>query len=256
MKKLVICSLALASVLSAAAQKTTTKTSPKTPTKAVIAAKKAFVMKSLIDSFSYAAGFNVGTNMREQGITSANLELMQKGLDDALKKAACSLTPEQVSSVLQKQIEIFSKAKNDIEKQAGITYLLNNRQKTGVTTLPSGLQYEIIKRSDATTNKPRPVDTVVVNYIGTTIDGKEFDNSYKRGQPAVFPVGGVIKGWTEILQLMTVGSHWKVTIPAELAYGEYPPPGSGIAPFSVLVFEIILEGIKPAAEDAPKAPNQ
>jgi FKBP-type peptidyl-prolyl cis-trans isomerase len=253
MKQFVICLLALSSVLSVSAQ--TSKT--KTPTKAVVAAKKAFVMQSLIDSFSYAAGFNVGTNMREQGITSANLALMQKGLDDALKKAACSLTPEQVSSVLQKQIEIFSKAKSDQEKKAGIAYLLSNRQKTGVTTLPSGLQYEIIKRSDAATNKPRAIDTVVVNYIGTTIDGKEFDNSYKRGEPAVFPVGGVIKGWTEILQLMPVGSHWKVTIPSELAYGEYPPPGSGLAPNSVLIFEIILEGVKPAAGDvkAP-APNQ
>lgn len=119
------------------------------------------------------------------------------------------------------------------------------------------MQYEIIKRAEGSTAKPTAADTVVVNYIGTTIDGKEFDNSYKRGQPAVFPLGGVIKGWTEILQLMPVGSHWKVTIPSELAYGEYPPPGSGIAPNSVLVFEIILEGIKPAVGDvkAP-APNQ
>jgi len=250
MKKVLICSLLVAALGSVQAQ---TKTTAKAP-----AAKAAVkpVMKNLLDSFSYAAGYNVATNMKEQGITTINLPLMQKGMDDVFKKATASLSPELASQVLQRQIEIFTKAKGAADRAKGVAYLQQNRVKPGVIVLPSGVQYEIIKRSDSM-NKPKPKDTVIVNYIGRLTDGTEFESSFKNGQPIVFPygVGGIIQGWTEVLGLMSVGSHWKVTIPSDLAYGEYPRPGSGIPPHSVLVFEMVLEGIKPAVEAPAGAPT-
>ncbi len=109
------------------------------------------------------------------------------------------------------------------------------------------MQYEVIKAGNPSNAKPKAIDTVVVNYIGKLMDGTEFDNSVKRGQAATFPLNGVIKGWTEILQLMPIGSHWKVYIPGDLAYGEYPPQGTPIKPNDVLIFDITLEDIKPAA---------
>lgn len=247
MKKFVCCTLVLAFVYGAVAQN---KPKTKTTTVATPAAKTP-VMKNLIDSFSYAAGFNVGSNMMAQAIKSVNMELMQKGLQDAFKKATPALNQDQCNDVLQKQIQIFTEEKNKASKQTGIDYLAANSKKPGVITLPNGLQYEVIKAAEGT-NKPRPNDTVVVNYVGTTIDGMEFDNSFKRGAPAVFPLQRVIRGWIEILQLMPVGSHWKVTIPTDLAYGEYPPQGSNIPPFAVLIFDMTLEGIKPATEEPAK----
>ncbi len=112
--------------------------------------------------------------------------------------------------------------------------------------MPNGLQYEVIKTGNPAGMKPQAVDTVVVNYIGTLTNGTEFDNSVKRGQAATFPLNGVIRGWTEILQLMPKGSHWKVYIPSELGYGENPPQGAPIPPNAVLIFEITLEDIKSA----------
>lgn len=247
MKKVLICFLALVSVLNVAAQKGKKITTVvKTP---------APILKNLLDSFSYMAGYNVAANMKGQGITEINTVLMQKGIDDYFKSRTPQCSPEIGNKSLQRQLEIFSKNKADAEKKVadaekskGITYLQNNKKRNGVITLPDGLQYEIIKAGDPAANKPKAIDTVVVNYSGTLIDGKEFDNSYKRGQPAVFALNRVISGWTEILQLMTPGSHWKVYIPAELGYADNPPPGAGIYAGAVLVFDISLEGIKPAVE--------
>ena len=146
---------------------------------------------------------------------------------------------------MQKQLEIFSTEKNLVENAKGIAFLEANKKRKEVVTLPSGLQYEVIKNGNANGPMPKPVDTVVVNYIGTLSNGIEFDNSFKRGEPAAFPVNGVIKGWSEILQLMKVGDHWKVYIPSELAYGA-AGAGEAIPPNSTLVFEIMLEGIRPA----------
>ena len=113
--------------------------------------------------------------------------------------------------------------------------------------MPSGLQYEVVKNGNANSPTAKPVDTVVVNYAGTLTDGTEFDNSFKRGEPAAFPVMGVIKGWVEILQLMRTGDHWKVFIPSELAYGA-AGAGQSIPPNAVLVFDIVLEAIRPAVK--------
>ena len=149
---------------------------------------------------------------------------------------------------MQKQLALFASEQGAAEKAKGTAFLDANKKRKEVITLPDGLQYEIIKSGDANGVHPKMVDTVEVNYIGTLIDGKEFDNSFKKGQPYATALTSVIKGWTEILQLMKPGDHWKVYIPNELAYGDNPPPGAPIAPGDALVFEIMLEGIKPAAE--------
>ena len=134
-----------------------------------------------------------------------------------------------------------SSQSGDMNKKAGEDYLAANRKREGVVSLPSGLQYEVVTAGSG--KSPAATDTVVVHYKGTLIDGKEFDSSYKRGQPATFPVNGVIKGWTEALQLMKEGAKWKLFIPADLAYGSRGA-GADIGPNSALVFEVELIEVK------------
>ena len=139
--------------------------------------------------------------------------------------------------VMAKQAEVAKKNKTE-----GDAFLAENKKKEGVKTLPSGLQYKVIKAG--TGKKPKMNDTVTVNYRGTLIDGTEFDNSYKRGQPATFQVNGVIPGWTEALQLMEQGAKWQLFIPSNLAYGERGAPGGQIGPNATLIFEIELISIQ------------
>ncbi len=129
-------------------------------------------------------------------------------------------------------------AQSEKNEQEGAAFQARNKQQDGVKTLPSGLQYQVLKQGSGRT--PGPADTVTAHYRGTLLDGTEFDSSYLHGQPIDFPVRGVIPGWTEALQRMHVGDKWKLVIPAPLAYGDNPPPGSGIPPGSTLVFEIEL----------------
>lgn len=253
MKKIILSVFVLTISLGSMAQKTPVKLKA-TPAKvqAIVTTTASPAMKSLLDSFSYMAGYNVANNMLAQGITEVNSALLKKGLDDFFAKRTPLCSPQQGNTSLQRQLEIFAAKKRMqdslkavADKSVGVAFLANNKKRKEVISLPDGLQYEIIKQGEATAHKPTALDTVVVNYIGTLMNGTEFDNSYKRGQPAIFPVGQVIKGWTEILQMMQVGSHWKVYIPTELAYADNPPPGSGIAAGAPLVFDILLEGIKP-----------
>lgn len=240
MKKVsVLCFLVIAG-LNLTAQKT-----PKAPVKAT-----ATPIKSLLDSFSYAAGINVARNMKDQGISELNTGLMAKAIEDVFKNKAAALKDDEIQKSLQRQLDVFAKTKQSAEKARGLVFLEGNKKNKDVIVLPDGLQYQVVKAGDPAANKPKAEDTVVVNYIGTLIDGKEFDNSYKRGQPAVFAVGRVIRGWAEILQLMPVGSHWKVFIPSELAYGEAGYGNGVVPPNAVLIFDIVLEGIKPAANPA------
>ena len=143
----------------------------------------------------------------------------------------------------------------EVNKKEGDAFLAANKTKDGVVTLPSGLQYKIL--TQGTGPKPTPTDSVVCNYKGTLLNGTEFDSSYKRGQPATFPVGGVIKGWTEALQLMPVGSKWQLFVPSDLAYGQRGP-GGGIGPNSTLVFEVELISIKskPPKDGGAEAPKE
>lgn len=236
MKKIFLSTMALAAVACVHAQ-----TKPAKAATAKVAADKA-----PLDSFSYAAGMSIAESMMQAGVTNLNTQTVAKAMNDVFSKSKTRLTTDQANMTLQEKLMAFQKKKSDGQKAAGNLFLEANSKRSGVTRLPNGLQYEIIKAGDPNGPKPKAIDTVVVNYKGTLTDGKEFDNSFKRGQPATFPLNGVIKGWTEILQLMPKGSYWKVYIPGDLAYGENPPPGAPIPPNAVLIFEIQLEDIKPA----------
>jgi FKBP-type peptidyl-prolyl cis-trans isomerase FklB len=202
-------------------------------------------MISSLDSFSYAAGIVIANQLKSQGISQLNLPLMMIGMSDVLANNKTLMTPEQAGMTLQQKLQEYNQKKAELLKSKGVEYLENCKKRSGVIALPNGLQYEVLTAGDPNGVRPTKEDTVVVHYVGTLIDGTEFDNSVKRGEPAQFPLGGVIKGWTEILQLMTVGSKWKVYIPSELGYGERGAGGS-IPPFSTLIFEIDLKEIKPA----------
>jgi FKBP-type peptidyl-prolyl cis-trans isomerase FklB len=203
---------------------------------------------------SYVIGNNIGKNMKRDGIT-IDAEALVAGLKGALAGEKSLIDDKKAQEVMSKfQQEMQAKAEKsqgesgEKNKTAGAEYLAANKKKEGVTTTESGLQYEIVTKGDGP--KPKSTDTVKVHYHGTLTDGKVFDSSVDRGEPATFPVNGVIKGWIEALQLMPVGSKWKVTIPSELAYGAQGA-GGDIGPHSVLVFIVELLSIEKSA-DAPK----
>jgi FKBP-type peptidyl-prolyl cis-trans isomerase FklB len=202
------------------------------------------------DKTSYALGVNIGTGLKQQGF-DINPAMLAKGLSDAYTGGKILLSEQEVHetlAALQKElvakVQERQKAEVDKNKKAGDAFLEANKKKPGVKTLPDGLQYKILK--EGTGEKPTADDTVTVNYRGSLIDGTEFDSSYARKEPATFKVNGVIKGWTEILQLMPVGSKWEVYIPPALAYGDRGA-GNKIGPDSVLVFEIELMSIDKTA---------
>ena len=205
-------------------------------------------LKDLKAKASYSLGMLMGRNLKSQSV-DVDPDVFAQGFRDALSGGKVLLTEEQVQEAMQAfQQELQSKrmeaakAAGDKNQKEGAAFLAANKSKPGVVTLPSGLQYKVIK--EGTGKIPKSTDTIQAHYRGTTLDGNEFDSSYKRGQPASFPVNGVIKGWTEALQKMKVGSKWQLFIPAELAYGPTPPPGSNIGPNSVLLFDVELLGIE------------
>ena len=244
MKKIILCTSAFVGMYHVQAQTKLNKMPPPPPPPAARIISPAF--KNATDSFSYAAGMSVAESMRQAGADKLNTALFAKAMNDVYSKSKTAFTKEAANMTLQNKLQEFSKKRSDLQKAEGLNFLAANKKKNGIISLPNGLQYEVIKAGDPAGMKPKVVDTVIVNYIGTLTNGTEFDNSVKRGQPATFPLNGVIRGWTEILQLMPKGAHWKVFIPSELAYGENPPQGAQIPPNSVLVFEITLLDIKPA----------
>jgi FKBP-type peptidyl-prolyl cis-trans isomerase FklB len=185
------------------------------------------------DSISYAMGMLLMENLKSQGIDDINPEMATKGISDALKGEGMLMTPQAASQILSTAIQ-------GKQEKAGKDFLAENAKKDGITTLASGLQYEVISMGDGA--KPGPNDQISAHYEGTLIDGTVFDSSYKRGEPATFPVGGVIAGWTEALQLMPVGSKWKLYIPHELAYGSRNM--QTIPAYSTLIFTVELLEIK------------
>ena len=203
-------------------------------------------MTNLSDSFSYAAGLNIARSMQQQGVPSINGNLVQMAINDVLNNKTLLLTDEQASMTLQEQLQAYAEKKANAAKEVGSTFMAANKAKPGVKTTASGLQYEIITPGVVGGLMPKAIDTVVVHYVGTTLDGVEFDSSVKRGEPASFPLNRVIAGWTEILQLMTKGAKWRVVIPSELAYGEQGA-GAAIPPHATLIFEIELLDILPAS---------
>jgi FKBP-type peptidyl-prolyl cis-trans isomerase FklB len=207
---------------------------------------------------SYAIGMNWGTGLHRQGIDVDSAALIQ-GMKDALSGGKTLLSEDEARAALmqlQSEMQAKQQAKaaqeGEANKKEGDAFLAANKGKEGVVTLPSGLQYKILK--EGTGPKPTAADSVVCNYKGTLINGTEFDSSYKRGEPATFPVTGVIKGWTEALQLMPVGSKWQLVIPADLGYGPRGTPGGPIGPNATLVFEVELISIKDKNPPPDKAP--
>jgi len=204
---------------------------------------------------SYAIGENIGKGLQRDGVDVDTATLM-RGIRDGIAGAKPAISDDEAKAALTKlAADVRSKQQAKFEalsvanKKEGDDFLAANKAKEGVTTLPSGLQYKVL--TAGTGPKPAATDKVVCNYRGTLVSGTEFDSSYKRGQPATFPVSGVIKGWTEALQLMPVGSKWQLFVPPDLAYG---PRGSGqaIGPNSTLVFEVELLSIAPPPEATPK----
>jgi len=201
--------------------------------------------ESLEDKKSYALGANIGESLSKQG-APVNPDMVARGLKDAMAGKAL-MTDTEMNDLLQKlrdEIKVTKEAKDHesaaVNRQAGDAFLAANKSKPGVYALPDGLQYKIL--TQGTGPKPTSTDSVTVNYRGNLIDGKEFDSSYKRGKPATFPVNGVIKGWTEALQMMPVGSKWELYIPPDLAYGDRGA-ASDIGPGATLTFEVELLSI-------------
>jgi FKBP-type peptidyl-prolyl cis-trans isomerase FklB len=207
------------------------------------------------DSLSYAIGVNIGQSFKQQGLDGINLDMMKAALADVLANKPTRISAEECMPVIMNTMKKMQEKKFAPLKADGEKYLAENAKKAGVTITASGLQYEIIKNGDGAI--PKASDRVNVHYHGTTIDSKVFDSSVDRGQPATFGVTQVIQGWVEALQLMPVGSKWKLTIPQALAYGERGA-GENIPPFSTLIFEVELlsiESAEPAAVPPTEAPK-
>ncbi|MBZ5489367.1 MAG: FKBP-type peptidyl-prolyl cis-trans isomerase [Acidobacteriia bacterium] len=236
------------------------KKSPPTAKKTGTATKEEAVtaLTTSKQKASYAIGMNWGTGLHRQAIDVDSAALIQ-GMKDALAGGKTLLTEDEARSALmqlQKEMQEKQQAKaaqeGEANKKEGDAFLAANKTKQGVVTLPSGLQYKILKEGSGP--KPTATDSVVCNYKGTLINGTEFDSSYKRGEPATFPVTGVIKGWTEALQLMPVGSKWQLFIPPDLAYGPRGTPGGPIGPNATLIFEVELVSIKEKNPPPDKVP--
>ena len=203
-------------------------------------------LKDQKDKESYSLGYQFGQSLKLQGL-DINLEVYTSGIRDALGGTKPPLSPEEMQkTVSELQQRIVAARQKELQELAGKNlaegkaFLEENKKKEGVKTLPSGLQYKILKEGSGKT--PKATDEVTVNYKGTLINGTEFDSSYKRGKPATFPVDKIIRGWTEALQLMKEGSKWQLFIPPELGYGDRG--GGPIPPNSTLIFEVELISVK------------
>lgn len=202
-------------------------------------------LKNAKDSASYALGIMQGKRFKENGAdTLFNLEVLQNAMLSALKGDSVKMTDMQMQTMINSYVEKEQAKKFEANTKAGEKFLADNKAKAGVKTTASGLQYQVIKEGNGM--KPTATDTVEVHYTGTLTTGKKFDSSldHPGSQPAIFPLNGVIPGWTEGIQLMSEGAKYKFFIPSTLAYGQQPPPGSGIEPNSVLVFDVELLKIR------------
>jgi FKBP-type peptidyl-prolyl cis-trans isomerase FklB len=213
-------------------------------------APETLKLESDTQKASYSIGMSIATDLKRQGLDLDSKALVQ-GLQDSLGGGKTLLSESDASAAMaslrQRMVQERqekSRVEGEKNKKEGEAFLAQNKTKDGVVTLPSGLQYKVLK--DGTGKTPSATSLVVTNYRGTLIDGTEFDSSYSRGQPATFPCNRVIKGWTEALQLMKEGAKWQLFIPSELAYGANAPPGGKIGPNAVLVFEIELLEVKEA----------
>lgn len=190
------------------------------------------------DSVFYSLGISIGNNLKNAGLESVNTDMMSMGFNDIMSANEPLIAPEQAEMILQQYFNDLQMKKNEKNRLDGEAFLEKNKSAEGVITLENGIQYIIIKSGEG--KQANLNSTVTVHYHGTLIDGTVFDSSVDRGEPAQFPVNGVIQGWQEIIPMMKVGDKWKVFIPQELAYGERVRPGGPIQPFMALIFEIEL----------------
>ncbi len=211
-------------------------------------AAKNLELKTPKDKASYAIGMDMGNSLKKNGV-DVNPDALAKALKDVLTDQKTQLTDQEAGTILadmQKEIQGKRQEKMKIQgeknKTEGTAFLAENMKKEGVKTLPSGLQYKVLTEGNG--KSPSATDTVTVQYTGRLVDGTEFDSSYKRGQAATFAVTGVIKGWTEALQLMKEGSKWQLFLPSALAYGETGTVGGPIGPNAALIFDVELVSIQ------------
>jgi FKBP-type peptidyl-prolyl cis-trans isomerase FklB len=204
---------------------------------------------------SYSIGVDIGRSLQKSG-TDVDVDVITRGMKDLLTGGSLLMTDEEMNAVFM-QVKTENAAKQQAKQEAraemnrkdGAAFLDRNCKEEGVILLPSGLQYQVLKEGSG--RSPKPSDTLSVHYRGMFIDGTEFDSSYRRGQPTSFPVMGVIKGWTEALQLMKEGAQWRIAVPPDLAYGESGTPGGPIGPGQVLLFELEVLQIIDAEQGSP-----
>lgn len=234
MKQSVFCIIFLSvSFFGAAQNKPAAKPAAKKPT---TASKPAPVMKNALDSFSYALGLSMAGFYKEQGVENINTDLVTQALKDS-KAGKPRLDEGQINSTIINFMQAAKSRKAEPEKKEGRAFLDSNKTRQGIVTLPSGLQYKILK--EGTGVKPKLNDRVKVHYHGSLLNGKVFDSSVERGEPVDLNVNEVIPGWTEALQLMPVGSKWQLFIPSELGYGD-AGAGADIPPGATLLFDVEL----------------
>jgi FKBP-type peptidyl-prolyl cis-trans isomerase len=195
-------------------------------------------MDSDLEKVSYAVGMSIGESLKAQNLEDIDTKKLSLAMDTIFKNQDPLFTPEEANSIIQAYLDTKKHAAYGSIKLEGEKFLKNNKSNKDIQTTESGLQYEIIKSGNG--KRPSKVDSVSVHYHGTLIDGTVFDSSVERGTPASFGVHQVIPGWTEALQLMDIGSKYRLFIPQELAYGANPHPGGPIQPFSALIFEVEL----------------
>ena len=269
MKRITLAALLLSSAYIASAEDATQSGSPVaspavSPSAGVAAPGSTY--KTDKDKISYSLGVDIGRTLQRLQL-DLNEDALSKGIGDVLGSKPMAMTDQELQETLQafqqkmmqKQQEALAKKQDEMKvvadknKADGKKFLDDNSKKTGVKSTASGLQYKVIKEGKG--DKPKDSDVVETNYRGTTIDGKEFDSSTKHGSTFSFPVSGVIKGWSEALKLMPVGSKWELYIPAELAYGD-EGYGDDIPPGSTLIFDVELLGIKKNTGNTPAGPEQ
>jgi FKBP-type peptidyl-prolyl cis-trans isomerase len=243
MKKIFVIILSSGMILPALAQQKTTPPAkpattakPAQPKAAPTKTSPAPVLKTSLDSMSYAIGMLDGNFFKMQGITAVNAQLLGKGFDDILKNKAL-MTPEQADQLIRREMQKMSRKKVQPTIDEGEKFLAENAKRPGVIKTTSGLQYEVIK--EGTGERPTAEQTIKIHYDGTLINGRKFDSSRDRGEPIVYPLNQLIKGWIEGVQLMKVGTHFKLYVPYNLGYGEQGS-GENIPGGSALIFDLEL----------------